>query len=75
MLIRVLRMNHRGMRSLRIHTHENAAGDEEKIVQFAAPMVDLGHVVADSGQVFGSKGHNLNIEGSRVPIHFICRPI
>uniref|UniRef100_A0A914CA38 Beta-sarcoglycan n=1 Tax=Acrobeloides nanus TaxID=290746 RepID=A0A914CA38_9BILA len=58
------------MRSLRIHTYEDPnSGTEEKLVQFAAPSVDLGHVVANSGQIFGAKGQNLKIEGSRVIIN------
>src|SRR5688572_11896370 len=47
MLIRVLQMSHRGMRSMRIHSFEDPnTMQEEKVVHFSAPSANLGHVIA-----------------------------
>lgn len=67
MLIRVLQMSRQGMRSVRIHKHEDPkTGKVEKVVHFAAPDIDLGHVIAESGQVVGPRNADLNVDGSRV---------
>ena len=67
LLINVLQMTHHGMRSLKVHTYvDEKTGEEDAIVHFAAPNVNLGHVVVKSGKVVGSRDDRLTLQGSRV---------
>lgn len=66
-LIQTLRMTHRGMKHIQLHTRQNPkTGQESKVLRFVADEMHLGKVVAKTGHVYGSPNSDLNIQGSRV---------
>ncbi|VDD91469.1 unnamed protein product [Enterobius vermicularis] len=68
-LIQTLRMTHRGMKHIQLHTRQNPkTGQESKVLRFVADEMHLGKVVAKTGHVYGSPNSDLNIQGSRVII-------
>uniref|UniRef100_A0A0N5A2N1 Beta-sarcoglycan n=1 Tax=Parastrongyloides trichosuri TaxID=131310 RepID=A0A0N5A2N1_PARTI len=69
LLINVLQMNARGMRSLHFHNYIDPETNQQlTLVDFAAENINLGHVIAKSGRVYGEKDKNMRIEGSRIVI-------
>lgn len=67
MLIGVLQITPQGMRFIRIRSHEDPkTGQQESVVYMTGERVDLGHVIAKSGNVVGPKAQTLSIDGTRV---------
>ncbi|KAI1721241.1 sarcoglycan complex subunit protein [Ditylenchus destructor] len=70
-LIRVLQMRYQGMTWLRFHTYLDDKNGNKQVssVHFTAQKIDLGHVVANSGKVLGTRDKRLIIHGSRVIVN------
>lgn len=55
------------MKSVKIRSYENKkTGKMESAVHFTADRIDLDHIVANSGKIFGAKDKTLTIKGSKV---------
>uniref|UniRef100_A0A0N5AHM3 Beta-sarcoglycan n=1 Tax=Syphacia muris TaxID=451379 RepID=A0A0N5AHM3_9BILA len=68
-IIQTLRMTHKGMKHIQLHTRQNSkTGAETEVLRFVADHMHLGKVVTKTGYVFGSPNSDLNIHGSRVII-------
>lgn len=66
-IIHVLGISTRGMKHLQFHKrYHPETGKEDIVLQFLAKEIELGKVVAKSGVVYGSRGRDLAIIGSRV---------
>uniref|UniRef100_A0A0K0F926 Beta-sarcoglycan n=1 Tax=Strongyloides venezuelensis TaxID=75913 RepID=A0A0K0F926_STRVS len=69
LLINVLQMNARGMRSLHFHNYIDPDTNQQlTMVDFSGEKINLGHIIAKSGRVYGEKDKNMRIEGSRIII-------
>ncbi|KAI6177640.1 Beta-sarcoglycan [Aphelenchoides bicaudatus] len=72
MLISILRMSGQGMSFVRIQSYEDSkTGQKESVVYMTGERVELGHVIAKSGQVVGPKAQTMNIDGTRVCFSFV----
>lgn len=62
-------MNARGMRSVHFNNYIDPETNQQlTMVDFTGEKINLGHVIAESGKVYGEKDKNMRIEGSRIII-------
>lgn len=69
LLINVLQINARGMRSVHFNNYiDQETNQQLTMVDFTGEKINLGHIIAKSGRVYGEKDKNMRIEGSRIII-------
>lgn len=67
LLISTLGIKTHGMSTIQFHR----TNDEEHIVQFTGRYTELQNVVAQEGQIKGTKGKDLIVTGSRVSASYM----